>query len=358
VCCIEYINKEKLHLSRIGLGTRALGSPQKDDHQWERTLHHALESGINLLDTAPNYQEGRSEELLGRLLKGKRQQVYLATKVGTHGSSPGDGSTPSLTTRAVRETLHQSMKRLQTDYIDILQIHYPDPRVDYSGIAATLQDLKQEGVIRSYGLSNFDRRELERWPREALPAFLQLPYNLLQQKQCREVVDFISRHNLSALIYTPLAVGLLGLPPEEVENAGSNAQMFYSLLSPEGKEILEELHAEAKKRHISMASLALAWTLKEDHHIALVGASRPEHLEQAVEAQEICEEKFISALPVIPEPVLPMEGEVTVVLQTGEGETLVQVKFSDLNLEIPMWVDRQIKAGDRLKIDGLSGKPL
>lgn len=347
---MRFVRCGELEVSCIGFGARSFGAAQKSAGEWEEALDYALDCGINLIDTAPVYQNGRSEELLGRMLKGKRGQVFLSTKVGTHGTAA------ILTPDAARRTLYESMRRLQTDYIDILFVHYPDPRVEYGAIARALQVLMQEGSIRCYGLSNFDPRELSRWPVDDPPAALQLPYSLLQQEQYNEVVDFMTCHDIVPMVYTPMAAGLLTLPPEKIDAAGGYPEMFYSLLSSEGKTALARLHQAAAEHNTGAAVLAVAWSLKEGKNIVLAGMGSRAHIRQALAALEICKESFIDDLPVIPQPVMPMEGTVTEVIKTGPGETLVLVKLAALDIDVPLWADAAARAGDRLKIDGLTGK--
>ena len=347
---MRYVRCGELEVSCIGLGTRTFGGAKYRAGKWQDTLDYALECGINLMDTSPNYQKGHSEEMLGRMLKGKRRRVLLSTKVGTHGSDT------LLTPAAVRRTLHESMKRLQTDYIDILFVHYPDPRVEYDEIAGTLQSLKQEGSIRCWGLSNFDCRELNRWPMSEPPGFLQIPYSLLQRDRYDEVSGFMARQGIVPVAYTPLAMGLLALPPEKISAAAGYPSMLYSLLSSEGKDAFSRLHQAAAEHKLSSAAMALAWSLNDGKNVVLTGLGSREHIDQAIKGLEAAGESFIRYLPPIPQPVLPIKAEVGKVLKIGDGETLVQLKIADLGAQVPLWIDGPAAVGDELKVDGLTGK--
>lgn len=279
-----------------------------------------------------------------------REQVLIWSKVGTH------GTVARLTPASIRQTLHESMKRLHTDYLDILFIHYPDPRVEYDDIAHTLRSLKQEGSIRCYGLSNFDRRELCRWPFDDPPAFLQHPYSLLQHQQHTEVADVITRHHLTAMVYAPLAMGLLAVPPDDIGAAGGYPQMLHSQLSAEGRRALQGLHRVAQEHDATAATLALAWSLNGGENIVLAGLGSRAHIRQAIEAVDLCGEAFVRELPLIPPPVLPLEATVSEVLRTGISESLVQLSVASLGAEVPLWVDGPVHAGDMVTVDGLTGK--
>lgn len=347
---MQYMQCGDMQVSAIGLGTRTFGSSIKSTAEWEKTLAYALECGINLIDTAPLYQSGQSEKLLGCLLKQKRQQVCLSTKAGTHGTAS------SLTTDSIRESVIGSLERLQTDYLDILFIHYPDPRADYTEIAVLLESLLQEGIIRSFGLSNFDRRELNRWPRSAPPLFLQLPYSLLQQDQYTEAHAYLENDNIFPMVYTPLAAGSLALSPDALNTAGDYQKMFYSLLLPEGKSTLDELHRLALKNNINIATMAIAWSLNRDKNITLVGLGSKKHIDLALKSLEIYTADYIQNLPTIAQPVMPLKATITKILKTGSNEILAMVKVGRLNIEIPLWVDSPAQIDDALEVDGLSGK--
>lgn len=346
---MEYVSHCGLSISRIGLGTRGLGGPGCDEGKWAQVIGFALDSGVNLIDTAPLYQNGSSEELLGRLLKGKRNEVLLSTKVGTHGLEN------SLTPQAIKETVATSLKRLGTDYIDILHVHYPDPRAGYQEVAALLQKLQQEGVIRQYGLSNFDKRELTRWPKAAPPISMQLAYNLLQWQQYRELEPLLAERNIVPLVYTPLATGMLALPPEQAQET-QIGKMLYGGLSEQGKEKLAQFFAYADENEVSAAELALAWSLKEERNIALVGTGKVEHLKQALNALDLCNSELVAILEPIPQPVLPFAARVKTVLKTTEKEALVELELAAMAVVVAAWVKGSPQAGDTFHLDGLTGQ--
>jgi aryl-alcohol dehydrogenase-like predicted oxidoreductase len=157
---LEYINIGGTNLvsSRIALGTWAIGGWMwggTDEQDSIRTIHEALDQGINLIDTAPVYGYGRSEEIVGEALRqyGRRENVILATKVGLDWTK-GRIERNSTRQRILHE-LEDSLRRLQTDYVDIYHVHWPDPLVPVEETAATLRELYEQGKIRAIGVSNF-----------------------------------------------------------------------------------------------------------------------------------------------------------------------------------------------------------
>ena len=344
-----YAKHTDLRLSLIGLGTRGMGSPKCDTKQWARVIDFALDNGINLIDTAPLYQNGSSEELLGELLRGKRKKIILSTKVGTHGEEM------SLSPQAIKETLHGSLKRLQTDYIDILHIHYPDPRADYGTVASLLQEFKQQGIIREYGLSNFNCRELERWPMDDPPVTMQEGYNLLQWKRYSELEPIMTGNNIIPMVYTPLAVGMLAQPPE-VACSSPIGKMLYGALSEEGKEKLADFFAVARENNLLAADLAIAWSLNRGKNVSLVGTSKVTHLQQALNALQLLHSDLMALLEPIPQPVLPLAGKLVNVLKTTQTESLVELELKAAGITVSAWVNGSSQEGDIVHLDGLTGE--
>ncbi|HXH67119.1 MAG TPA: aldo/keto reductase, partial [Candidatus Limnocylindrales bacterium] len=164
----EYIEIAGTNLisSRIALGTWAIGGWMwggSDEKESIRTIHAAFDQGINLLDTAPVYGYGRSEEIVGEAMRqyGRRENVILATKVGLDWTS-GKIERNSTRQRVLKE-LEDSLRRLQTDYIDIYQVHWPDPSVPIEETATTLREIYEQGKIRALGVSNYSPEQMERF---------------------------------------------------------------------------------------------------------------------------------------------------------------------------------------------------
>jgi aryl-alcohol dehydrogenase-like predicted oxidoreductase len=198
--------------SRVGLGTWAIGGWMwggTDETESIRTIHAALDAGVNLIDTAPVYGFGRAEELVGRALasSGRRDRVLVATKCGldwTKGGVRRDAS-PARIAREVED----SLRRLQVDVIDLYQLHWPDPAVPLEETAEALDGLRRAGKIRAIGASNLSVAQLERFRAAAPLAADQPPYNLFERAIDADVLPFCREHGIATLAYGALCRGLL-----------------------------------------------------------------------------------------------------------------------------------------------------
>ena len=190
-----------LTVSRVGLGTWAIGGWMwggTDEEESIKTINAAVERGINVIDTAPAYGFGRSEEIVGRAIadSGLRSRVVIATKVGLEWKD-GKVFRNASRDRILREAT-ESLRRLKTDYIDIYQVHWPDPLVPIEETAEAMQALFDRGTIRAIGVSNFSVAQIERFRRVAKLHVVQPPYNLFERESenqlCRIAGSRISRH--------------------------------------------------------------------------------------------------------------------------------------------------------------------
>ena len=197
--------------SRIALGTWAMGGWKwggSDESEAVRTIHAALDHGINLIDTAPVYGFGRSEELVGKALAGgHRQRALIATKVGLEWR---DGKVFRNSSPArLRQELEDSLRRLQTDVIDLYQVHWPDESVPIEETAAVLEGFRRDGKIRAIGVSNFSPAQMERFQAAASLQTVQPPYNLFERQIETDVLPYAQRRGLTVLAYGALCRGLL-----------------------------------------------------------------------------------------------------------------------------------------------------
>jgi len=181
---MEYmtIPRTQMRVSRIAMGTWAIGGWMwggTDERESIRTIHAALDKGISLIDTAPAYGFGVSEETIGKAIqeRGSREKIFIATKVGLewHDGAISRNSSPA----RIRQEVQDSLRRLRTNYIDIYQVHWPDPAVPIEETAATMQELYKEGLIRAIGVSNYSPKQMERFMSVAELHTVQPPYNLL-----------------------------------------------------------------------------------------------------------------------------------------------------------------------------------
>src|SRR5262249_14004865 len=285
---MEYINFAGLPLdaSRIGLGTWAIGGWMwggTEESDAIRTIHTALDSGINLIDTAPVYGFGRSEELVGKALEGgRRQGAIIATKVGLDWSS-GKILRNSAPTR-LREELEDSLRRLKTDVIDIYQVHWPDESVSFEETARTLDAFRSEGKIRAIGISNFSPAQMDRFRKGAPLATIQPPYNLFEREIEKDVLTYAERNGLVVLAYGALCRGLLtGKITAKTEFTGDDLRK----VDPKFQQprlgcylvAVEQLDRFARERFgKSVLALAVRWLLDRGKIVALWGARRPEQL--------------------------------------------------------------------------------
>jgi aryl-alcohol dehydrogenase-like predicted oxidoreductase len=211
---MEYVKLKSLNceVSRIGLGTWSIGGWMwggTDEQQAIRTIRIALDSGINLIDTAPVYGLGHSEEIVGRALaeSGRREDIIIATKVGLewHDEQVFRNSTKS----RIHAELDGSLRRLRTDYLDIYQVHWPDPLVPIEETAAAMYQLYKQGQIRAIGVSNYSLEQMKVFQQSAPLHTAQPPYNLFERGAERDVLPYCHICGIKTLTYGSLCRGLL-----------------------------------------------------------------------------------------------------------------------------------------------------
>jgi aryl-alcohol dehydrogenase-like predicted oxidoreductase len=200
-------------VSRIGLGTWAMGGFQwggTDDDESVRTIHVVLERGINLIDTAPAYGFGHSEEVIGRAIaeRGQRDRVVIVTKCGLE--RRGDALFRNGTRRQIIADVELSLARLRTDYIDLCLVHWPDPLTPVEAAAETLHDLKEVGKIRAIGVSNYSPESMGRFNDVTGIAAAQPPLNLFEREAEKEIIPWCRTRGVAVLTYGALCRGLLG----------------------------------------------------------------------------------------------------------------------------------------------------
>jgi len=288
---LEYINIKGTNLisSRIALGTWAIGGWMwggTDEKESIRTIHAALDHGINLLDTAPVYGQGRSEEIVGEALRqnGRRDSAILATKVGLDWTT-GKVERNS-TRRRILQEFEGSLRRLQTDYIDIYQVHWPDPLVPIEETAATLRELYEQGKIRAIGVSNYSPEQMARFQSVAPLHTLQPPFNLFEREIESDILPYALGNGIATLMYGALCRGLLS----GAMNAGrqfakddlrkTSDPKFQQPHFAEYLDAAGRLDAYAREHFDKrVIHLAVRWLLDQPGvGIALWGARRPEQL--------------------------------------------------------------------------------
>src|SRR5215831_5939507 len=273
---------------RIGLGTWAMGGFQwggTDDDESVRTIHAALDRGINLIDTAPAYGFGHSEKVIGRAIRerGQRDRVILATKVGLE--RRGDALFRNGTRRQIFEEVELSLARLRTDYIDLYQVHWPDHQTPYEETAEALRDLKQAGKVRAVGVSNYSIEGMERFRSVTPKATAQPPLNLFERQAKEDILPWCRAHGMATLTYGALCRGLLsGAIGKETQFIGDDLRKVDpKFLPPRFEQYLaavELLDRYARERYqTGVLAFAVRWVLDTPGvSIALWGARHPGEL--------------------------------------------------------------------------------
>lgn len=280
-------------VSRIALGTWAIGGWMwggPDDDNAIRTIHRALDEGINFIDTAPVYGFGHSEEVIGRALEGgKREKVVLATKLGLAWTDDEKVYRDSRPER-VRKEVEDSLRRLKTDVLDLEQVHWPDGKTPVEETAHALEELRKEGKIRAIGVSNFSVADMEAFASVAPLSTIQPPYNLFERVTAeRDVLPFARKHDAVALAYGALCRGLLAgkmnsetrFPENDLRSSDPKFQppAFARYLAA-----VEDLKKLAARHNRSILALAIRWVLDQGPTIALWGARKPQQIEGISEA--------------------------------------------------------------------------
>ncbi|MBN2311817.1 MAG: aldo/keto reductase [Candidatus Hydrogenedentes bacterium] len=302
-----------IEASVVGMGTWVTGGgsvwgQEPDDSESIRTIHAALDAGVNLIDTAPLYGFGRSEEVVGKALKGRRDEIVLATKCGllwddTRGSffTEYDGETVyrSLRPDTIAIEIERSLERLGTDRIDLYQTHWPAIEPDKTPIADTmacLMKLKEQGKIRAIGVSNVSLDELEENVAHGEVASDQFRYSMLLAGAENDILPYCREHNIATLTYMSLEQGLLtgkvGMDRTFGEDEWrSNADWNPWFKLENRRRILDLLDGWSDltgKYNCSLAQLVIAWTAAQPGvtHV-LCGARRVEQMEQNAAAADL-----------------------------------------------------------------------
>ena len=278
---MEHRHIGSLEVSVIGLGGNNFGR-RLDAEGTARVVHAALDAGVNFIDTAELYGDGLSEDYIGRALRGKREQIVIATKFG-YKTAPSDRRGQPANVRRAAEA---SLSRLGTDYIDLFQLHSPDPNTPIADTLGALNELVRAGKVREIGCSNFSVEQLREAedatrPGHARFVSVQNEYSLIHREAEADVLPECERTGLAFVPYFPLASGLLTgkyrrgkpMPPGTRLNEGSEA------LSNENLSLVEELVHFAESRNHTVLELAFAWLLAHPAVASVIaGATKPEQI--------------------------------------------------------------------------------
>jgi aryl-alcohol dehydrogenase-like predicted oxidoreductase len=289
------LGRTGIKVSPYALGAMMFGAVGNPDHEESiKIIHKALDSGINFVDTADIYSHGESEEIVGKALKGRRDDVVLATKV--HLPMSDDPNHRGNSRRWIIAEVENSLRRLGTDYIDLYQIHRPDPETDVEDTLAALTYLINSGKVRAIGSSTMpaaeivqaqwvaERRGLERFRAE------QPPYSILNRGIERDVLPVAQQYGMGTLVWSPLAGGLLtGRYRKGQENDTHRAQFGMEHLRDEQRlDVVEQLVPVAQDAGIPLNHLAMAFTIAHPGVTsAIIGPRTMEHLDSALAGAEV-----------------------------------------------------------------------
>jgi aryl-alcohol dehydrogenase-like predicted oxidoreductase len=291
------LGKSGLKVSRICLGTNNFGG-QISEEASIKIVNSALDCGINVVDTANVYTGGKSEEIIGKAVKGRRDEVIIATKVG-FGTSEGPNQT-GLSRKHILSQVEHSLNSLQTDFIDIYYLHRFDPETPLEETLRTFNDLVRSGKVRYVACSNFSAWQIaqaqkvcETHDLEKLIA-VQPPYNLLQRDIEKDIIPYCQQEGLGILTYTPLMGGFLtgkyskDAHPPTGSRFEHNPRLWERANKESNFAVLEQIENVANDVGISISRLAISWILKNPAITApIVGASSAEQVEENCKIAEI-----------------------------------------------------------------------
>jgi aryl-alcohol dehydrogenase-like predicted oxidoreductase len=285
---MEYISINQIRVSRIGLGTWAIGGWMwggADEKEAIDTIHTAFALGINLIDTAPVYGFGASETIVGKAIASlPRDEVVIATKVGLEWK---DGKVyRNATSARIQKEIEDSLQRLKTDYIDLYQVHWPDPLVPFDETAKAMDALLQAGKIRAIGVSNYTPAQMDAF-RSAAPLHSnQPPYNLFERDIEKDILPYCRKNNIAVLGYGALCRGLLsGKITKETQFTGDDLRKvdpkFQEPRLAQYLSAVAALDAYARQKYDkNVMALAVRWLLdQEGVSVALWGARKPGQLD-------------------------------------------------------------------------------
>ncbi|KOO42990.1 aldo/keto reductase [Priestia koreensis] len=289
------IGQTDLHVNPIGLGTNAVGGhnlyPNLDEEVGKDLVRTAISKGINFLDTAFIYGPKRSEELIGEVLKetGSRSDIVIATK-GAHkfvGNNVVIDNSPAY----LKQSVEDSLKRLQTDYIDLYYIHFPDEDTPKDEAVGALKELKDQGKIKAIGVSNFSIDQLKEANKDGYVDVYQGEYNLFQRDAERDILPYAAENNISFVPYFPLAAGLLaGKYTKETtfDDLRKDMDLFKKENFEKNLEKVDALREIAEANHVEVAHLVLAWYLEQPAIDAIIpGAKRAAQVENNLKTLDV-----------------------------------------------------------------------
>jgi aryl-alcohol dehydrogenase-like predicted oxidoreductase len=290
-----------LEITRVGFGAWAIGGggwefgwgPQEDD-QSVAAIHRALDLGVNWIDTAAAYGFGRSELMVGRALKGLPDRPYVFTKCSLL-EGPDRSVAHSLKRDSILREAHASIERLGVDAIDLYQIHWPIPVEEIEEGWTALAELKEQGLVRHIGVSNFDVEQMRRIDQIAPVETLQPQYSLIERDVEDNILPFTHREGIGAIVYSPMGSGMLtgtmtreriaGLADDDWRKRDGR---FREPRLSQNLQLVERLIAVADRHNTTPGAVAIAWTLRHPAvDGAIVGFRRPDQVDPLLVAADL-----------------------------------------------------------------------
>ncbi len=309
------LGRTGLAITPIGLGAWAIGGggwefgwgPQDDDESIA-AIHRALEQGVNWIDTAAAYGFGRSEQIVGRALAGLASRPYVFTKCSLL-EGPGRRVVHSLKRDSILREADRSLERLGVDAIDLYQIHWPVPAPDIEEGWSALAELKEQGLVRHIGVSNFNVAQLRRIQGIAPVETLQPEFSLIERDVEREILPFAEREGIGVIVYSPMGSGMLtgAMSRERVESLPADDwrredDRFREPQLTRNLALVDRLAGVAERHGVTPGAVAVAWTLRHPAvDGAIVGFRRPDQVDPILTG---------ASLALTDEEILEIEGAV------------------------------------------------
>ena len=292
------LGRTGMEITRVGLGAWAIGGAEydwgwgdQDDDDSIAAIHHALELGVTWIDTAAQYGFGHSEEVVGRALEGRDPRPFVFTKAGQV-EAPGRTTVQTLKRDSILKEVEASLERLGLEAIDLYQIHWPIPDEEIEEGWVTFVELKEQGLVRHIGVSNFDVGQLRRAQEIAPVETLQPPYSLLSREVENEILPFAESDGIGVIVYSPMASGMLSgkMTRERIadmpeDDWRKSSPRFQEPELSRNLELVGRLEAVGERHGVTAGAVAVAWTLRNPAvDGAIVGFRRPDQVEPMIAA--------------------------------------------------------------------------
>ena len=290
-----------MEITRVGFGAWAVGGGgfewswgAQEDEESIAAIQHALALGVNWIDTAAQYGFGHSEEVVGRAIAGLDERPFVFTK-GGQPPGPGGATLHDLTRDGLRSELEASLTRLGLDAVDLYQIHWPIPDEQIEEGWAALVELRDEGLTRHIGVSNFSVEQLRRSQEIAPVETLQPPYSLIAREAEDEILPFAEREGIGVIVYSPMGSGMLtgAMSRERIEGFPEDdwrrrAPPFREPQLSENLALADRLRAVGERHGATAGAVAVAWTLRNPAvDAAIVGFRRPDQVDPIASAADL-----------------------------------------------------------------------